>query len=330
MSSMRNLLLAGTTTTSPFCRTSPTPNSMVKRLLAPRILAHLATWPAAADDASRARWASHLEGVLRILDETVEDQDRRTIVRECERRFIGATSDPLALTWLRGMFRFDSERGAQVLEECLTQHHEHDRPALAINAIGSLVGDHGGALSEISNPSTRVAALCRLVRCAYRYIRPVDDRRREGPYKPDTRDRAEKARMFLMSALQETPGPDAYRALLELAADPLFADMSDRLRLSARQRAALDAEFSALTPADLVVLEERFETPPHDRDGLYTVMTDRMDDLAHDLANDDFTDRRTLRTIDNESEMQRTLAGRIRDRSSPENSSGGGGRDISR
>ena len=121
--------------------------------------------------------------------------------------------------------------------------------------------------------------------------------------------------MFLMSALQETPGPDAYRALLELAADPLFADMSDRLRLSARQRAARDAEFSAFTPADLVALEKRFEAPPHDRDGLFTVMTDRLDDLAHDLAHDDFTDRRTLRTIEDEAEMQRTLAGRIRDRS---------------
>ena len=43
-------------------------------------------------------------------------------------------------------------------------------------------------------------------------------------------------------------------------------------------------------------------------------MTNRLEDLAHDLAHDDFTDRRTLRTIKLESEMQLTLAGRIRDR----------------
>src|SRR5437588_3992315 len=42
-------------------------------------------------------------------------------------------------------------------------------------------------------------------------------------------------------------------------------------------------------------------------------MVDRLDDLAHDIAHDDFTDRRTLRTITDESQMQRTLARRIRD-----------------
>jgi len=38
---------------------------------------------------------------------------------------------------------------------------------------------------------------------------------------------------------------------------------------------------------------------------------DRLDDLAHDLSKYDFTDRRTLSTISEEAEMQRTLAWRI-------------------
>src|SRR4051794_10062305 len=41
-------------------------------------------------------------------------------------------------------------------------------------------------------------------------------------------------------------------------------------------------------------------------------MMDRLDDLAHNLANDDFTDRRTLLTIEDEIEMQRTPALRLR------------------
>ena len=45
-------------------------------------------------------------------------------------------------------------------------------------------------------------------------------------------------------------------------------------------------------------------------------MKDRLDDLSHDIAHDDFTDRRTLRSISKECEMQRTLARRLRDRAS--------------
>ena len=39
-----------------------------------------------------------------------------------------------------------------------------------------------------------------------------------------------------------------------------------------------------------------------------------MDDLQHDLAHDDFSDRRTLQGIKDEAEMQRTLARRIREK----------------
>lgn len=61
----------------------------------------------------------------------------------------------------------------------------------------------------------------------------------------------------------------------------------------------------------VAALENCYEAPPHDRDGLFTVMLDRLDDLAHDLAHNDFTDRRTLRSITDEAEMQRTLAWRL-------------------
>ena len=42
-------------------------------------------------------------------------------------------------------------------------------------------------------------------------------------------------------------------------------------------------------------------------------MKDRLEDIAHDLAYGDFTDRRTVQRIDEEPEMQRTLARRLND-----------------
>jgi hypothetical protein len=286
----------------------------VKRLLAPRLLARLETLGAAVDDIAAPRWALHLKRVIRILEETTVGEDRLTIALECERRFVSAPTDPVALVWLQGIFRFDMERGAHVLEDVLAASDASDRLTLAGNSLAALFSDYRGEVPDIIDPTRRSATLCRLVRCAYTYVRPADDQKHEGSYTPDARDHAESARMFLMTALQETPGLSTYRALLKLAEDPLFTGISDRLRLAARQRAAQDAEFSQLTPADVVALEHQLEVPPHDRDGLYAVMTDRLDDLAHDLAHDDFTDRRTLRTIEYEAEMQLTLAGRIRDR----------------
>ena len=59
------------------------------------------------------------------------------------------------------------------------------------------------------------------------------------------------------------------------------------------------------------MLEIRSEAPPSDRDGLFAVMMDRLEDLADELAHGDFSDRSTLRSIKKESEMQRTLAERL-------------------
>jgi hypothetical protein len=146
-------------------------------------------------------------------------------------------------------------------------------------------------------------------------VRPTDDQWHDDAYTPDLRDRAQHARNLLFNALLDTPGPEAHCVISEIATDPVFADLADRLRLLARQRAAKDAEAPPLAPAEVVALEKRFEAPPIDRDGLFAVMVDRLDDLAHDVAHDDFTDRRTLRTIRDESEMQRTLARRLRDMS---------------
>jgi hypothetical protein len=127
------------------------------------------------------------------------------------------------------------------------------------------------------------------------------------------RDQAARAREYLLGNLLNTPGAEAQKLLGELAADPLFSHYPDRLRLLARQRAAAEAENPPLIPDAVLALERRFEAPPSDRDGLFTVMRDRLDDLAHNLAHDDFTDRRTLRTIEEEIDMQRTLATRLRD-----------------
>ncbi len=291
-------------------------DATLKRLLAPRLLPFLMTWPSVfKSDESRDRSAHHLDQVLSILVDASEGQGRITFAAECGRRFGTEPGGPLALLWLRGLFRVDPEQGARGLERDLAALDGPKRTARAIETFAALFGNRNEVLLDINDLPARARILGQLVRCAYNSVRREDDQMHEGAYTPNTRDDAENARNFLFSALLETPGPAARTVLLELAAEPAFSHFPDRLRLFARQRAATDAELEPLSPGDLNDLEARLEAPPGDRDELFAVMVDRLDDLSHEIGHDDFTDRSTLRTIHEEIEMQRVLARRLRETS---------------
>lgn len=287
----------------------------IKRLLSHRLLTAIQNWPSTfASDEEAARSGHHLDQALRILgDALVDEEDRKAVAEKCREAFSANPIGPLGLSWLRGFFRFDPGRATLAIRNGLESLPEPERVQHAIGIFASLFGDRDAVPLQFPDPKLRVEGLLPLVRIAYRYIRHEDDQKHEGVYTPDTRDDAERARGFLFGALVETPGPEAYSALLALADDPLFANLHDRLLFLARKRAASDADAAPVSPADVRALEKRFEAPPNDRDGLFALMMDRLEDLSHDVAHDDFTDRSVLRSIEDESNMQRTLARRLRD-----------------
>ena len=85
------------------------------RLLAPRRLLALQTWPSTISEETGPHWAHHLEQVLRTLGEVSGEADRQVIAHECASRYEVQPSGPLALVWLKGLFRFDAQLGTQVL-----------------------------------------------------------------------------------------------------------------------------------------------------------------------------------------------------------------------
>ena len=285
--------------------------SDLKQLLVPRLLAELRSWPSAFTDETGPRWLHHLDQVLSILDETNSEADRDAVTQECTNRYEVDPAGTLALVWLRGLFRFDAVRGTQALIRGLTNRNDPGTHERAIEMFAALFGDRDAVVLEITDSAQHARLLGQLVRYAYTFVRPEDDQVHEGGYTPDARDKAESARNFLLSKLLDTPGPEARNVVLELANEDEFARVPDRLRLQARQRAAADAEFPPYAPEDVLALDTRHEAPPRDSDGLFAVMMDRLDDLAHELAHHDFSDRRTLQGIKEEPEMQRTLALRI-------------------
>ena len=280
----------------------------LRRTFVPRLLAILKSWPTNFTADTEPRWSDHLDKVLRILSAATDDADRMTIARECADCYKANPLGLLALVWLRGLFQFDAVRGAQVLIRETEGGRDAGSADRAIETFAALFSRRDAVAFEVEDRAQRARLLEQLVRYAYAFVRREDDQVHEGAYTPNTRDRAEEARNLLLSMLLDTPGPDAQRALLKLADEDDFAHFADYLRFQARQRAAIDAEFSPHDPEYVVALDTRHEAPPRDSRELFDVMKDRLEDLAHDLAHHDFTIRPTLRGIRTEPEIQPFLA----------------------
>ena len=289
-------------------------DSKLKQLVIPRMIAELASWPHAFTEDTAPKWAHQLGHVMRIFQSSEKERDREKIAQECVERFKADPTGPLALDWLSGLFRFDVAQGTEALTQQLAVGDNPRNQEWVIRAFGTLFGRDSTANFEAIEPGQRAHLLGRLIRLAHAVVRPEDDESHQGVYTPSARDDAEMARNFLLNWLRDTPGAETCRVLLGLAEEQDFARVSEHLRSLARERAATDAEFPPFTAEDVIELDSRYEAPPQDRDGMFAVMMDRLDDLQHDLAHDDLSDRRTLRGIKDESEMQRTLARRIRDK----------------
>ena len=286
----------------------------LKQLLIPRLITELKSWPKDFTEETGPNWARHLDHVLRILGNANDGADRGAIAQACAHRYEADPTGPLALNWLRGLFQFDAVRGTEALIGQFADGNAPGTRKCAVETLAALFGGRDPIGFEITDTGQRARLLGQLVQYAYAFIRPEEDEVHEGAYTPSTRDNAKTARSSLLAWLLDTPGAEARRVVLELAEEQDFVHISDRLRLLARQRAATDAEFPPFDAKDVTDLEDRYEAPPKDRDGLFAVMMDRLDDLQHDFAHDDFSDRRTVQRIDAESEMQRTLARRIKEK----------------
>ena len=286
-------------------------DATLKRLVAPRLLAELASWPVAFSEESGPKWLHHLERVLRILNDAACGDERKAISGECSRRYEADPGGPLAIIWLRGLFQHDPQRGAKALIGALGDSTTPETAERAVNTFAALFGGRDPSVLEIPDPAERARLVGELVRFAYACVRREDDVEHRGTYTPDTRDDAQTARNFLLSVLLDTPGPEARRVVLELAGEEDFAHFPDRLRLLARKKAAEEADLAPFDAAAIVALEDRLEAPSLDAQSLHAVMMDRLEELAHALRHHDFSDRRTVRAITEESEMQRTLAMRL-------------------
>lgn len=281
----------------------------IKALFVPLIIEAVESIPVTVDPEQGERWARQLRRFLTVLSSVASGGECQRLLDLCKTRFSAeAPLDCTGFAWLKGVFLFDIEAGVDLFEQTLTVLPDEDAVKFSIGVFAFIFSDEGPVSLDVGEASAETQLISRLLRLAYQYIRKEDDQVHSGVYSPNARDDAESARNSLFSRMLEMPGEEAWRALLLLAEDPSFSHIPDRLLLEARRRAATDADGIAYNIPSVVALERRHEIPPHDRDGMFQVMMDRLEDLAHDMAHHDFNIRGPLAKIDDEIDMQRAVA----------------------
>jgi hypothetical protein len=136
----------------------------------------------------------------------------------------------------------------------------------------------------------------------------------EGAYSPGPRDHAEQGRGAILSALLDAKGQEGWKAKLEMANDPLFKHFRDRALLIAREKAAEEADATALSESQVVALDRHREAPPITREEMFALLVDRLDDIDDLLLCDD-SPRAAWAAISEEKVMRREIARELRNAS---------------
>jgi hypothetical protein len=164
----------------------------------------------------------------------------------------------------------------------------------------------------------QVAHMKALLLLMHQHIRREDDIDRvgKGVYSPGLRDDAQDARDVLLSFIVETPGKEAFLALVDISADHPDKETRPWAAYRAKAKAAQDADFKAWTPEQVRDFNDRLERTPANHHELWDLAVDRLVDLKNDLEGGDASLAPILSKATLETEVRNFIGGWCRDRAS--------------
>lgn len=182
--------------------------------------------------------------------------------------------------------------------------------------ITALIGDRR------QNSSTRqafrtVEHMKALYLLTHNYVRQEDDIERagNGVYSPGLRDDAQDARDALFSFIRETPGKEAFLALMDISRAHPAEKSRPWMAFYAKAKATLDADAHAWSPLQVRDFHDRLERTPTNHRDLWSLAVDRMLDLKHDLEEGDASIASILQPVDRETEIRKYIGNWCRERS---------------
>lgn len=281
-----------------------TADARIAELMAPAVVEEL---EAAA--AISARSLSMLLDIAKHAKGPVRDRLKALVTK----RFRSVTEPESESLYGAIAFALDPQLGTTMLFDRLKGITVGEQAALVQRVLPLVFGGHFGR-DEPVTANIPLDALERLVRLAYRAIRPEDDIEHPNGevYSPGPRDNAEHARGAIVKRVVTTPGRAAFDAMARLKADSALPISKAYLEECRVERAAVDSESAPWPAAEALQFERSFETQPSTPRDLLQVALRRLADMQHDLVNDDFQQGETLALLPDENAVQRWIADRMR------------------
>jgi hypothetical protein len=219
--------------------------------------------------------------------------------------------------WFAMWVGVDPAVGIPALAARLAETKGADNQSLfAMRFITSLVG--GRRESHSARQAYRtVEHMKALYLLMHDYVREKDDidRTNIGVYSPGLRDDAQDARNALLSFIRETPGKEAFLALMDISrAHPVQTSRS-WMAFHAKGKAARDADLPAWSPRQVRDFNDWLERTPANHHDLWYLAVDRLLDLKHDLEEGDSSIASILQPVNQETQIRKYIGNWCRERS---------------
>jgi hypothetical protein len=263
------------------------------------------------------------EALVRAVDLAVggtEPEERQDVVRLVQQRL--AESSPLSIgqaAWLRAYAVLAPKAGCAHVVETLNAYSSSTEVEFGFSLLGKIFGerDYSGAKPDfaILPQSERAELISSLVETAYRVAHPSTDIKHDGMHSPGRRDYAEKARRYLFDRLGEIKCPETHHAFARFSALPEFDHMKSRLLEMRTELAASASEPTAMPIERVVQFDLSGSLTPENTEMLHTTMLNRLSDYEHFLQHSEFSNRNTLRLVEQETELRRNIASWLNDHS---------------
>jgi len=225
----------------------------------------------------------------------------------------GLSSEPM---WYAVWVGVEPVVAIPMLESHLASLQEGDQKTqFAMRFITELIGGRGGRRSSTRQCFREVKYLKALYLLMHKYVREEDDidRAGKGVYSPGLRDDAQDARHALFSFIYETPGKEAFLAMMDISrAHPVQA-ARPWIANSAREKATQDADGSAWAPHQVREFNDALERTPTNHRDLWYLAVDRLLDLKFELEEGDTSIASILQLTDRETEIRKYVGQWCRD-----------------
>ena len=242
-----------------------------------------------------------------------EDLNATEFIKLAKCRYSHAQDEQRGLIWLTALMCIDGKSALNNLQNWISQYsNRHEAQRLMVNFCNSLISFREIRFGSIWRDFERVEILKDLVFIIFKYIKVEYDQTYGGSRIPNDRKDAQSVRDYLLDRLYQIPGIETYKALIELSEKIPHDSVKKRLTVLSQERAALDSEFSAWPTKDVRLFAEQAEKSPQTPQELFKLAIDRLDDIKYDLEEGDESEAEILKSVNNETDIRKWLASRLR------------------